>query len=72
MLFGRREVADEKCRFWDYSEAVPSGMVKHTSQQMAYVEPHCVEMLLVQQYQCLGTGDATRQLDMIPKKPLKP
>lgn len=69
-----RKVAEEKCRFWGYSEAEPFGMVKSTCQQMAYdpfVGPHCVNMLVVQQYQCLGVGDDTRQLDIMPKKPLK-
>lgn len=70
-----RKVAEEKCRFWGYSEAEPFGLVKRICQQMTYnpfAGPQCAEMLVVQQYQCLGTGDDTRQLDVMPKKPIKP
>ncbi|MBD5558362.1 MAG: hypothetical protein HDQ92_07430 [Desulfovibrio sp.] len=69
-----RKVAEEKCRFWGYSEAEPFGMVKRTCQQWAYdpiVGRQCVDMLVSQQYQCLGIGDDTRQLDVMPKKPIK-
>lgn len=55
-----RQVAVEKCRFWGYTEAEPFGMVKKKCQNMlynAFAGPQCVEMLITQEYQCLGRGD---------------
>lgn len=72
-----RKVAEEKCRFWGYPEAEPFGMVKKTCQQTVYnpwVGPQCVEMLVTQEYQCLGRGDMATPLEAIPDsaKKIKP
>lgn len=65
-----RKVAEEKCRFWGYQEAEPFGMFKKKCQQLFY-NPwmggvQCVEMLVTQEYQCLGRGDSTTPLEKTP------
>lgn len=72
-----RQVAVEKCRFWGYPEAEPFGMVKKKCQQMIYnpwVGPQCVEMLVTQEFQCLGRGDMATPLEETPAgaKKIKP
>lgn len=64
-----RKVAEEKCRYWGYPEAEPFGMVKKRCQEMVYAGwggPHCVEMLITQEYQCLGRGDRETPLESPP------
>lgn len=61
-----RKVAEEKCRFWGYQEAEPFGMMKKKCQEMiynAFAGPQCVEMLITQEYQCLGRGDRSTPLE---------
>ena len=64
-----RRVAEEKCRFWGYPEAEPFGMVKKQCQQIVYnafAGPQCVEILVTQEYQCLGRGDMATTLEQPP------
>lgn len=44
--------AVKRCRAWGYQEAEAFGLVTKRCQ-----DPQCVEMLVTQQYQCLGRGD---------------
>lgn len=49
-----------RCRAWGYQEAEPFGLVTKHCADMVYTfgGPVCVEMLVTQQYQCLGRGDS--------------
>lgn len=64
----RRE-AVERCRAWGYSEAEAFGLVSQRCVNMYYgaFGPQCLEMLVTQQYQCLGRGDAATPSESAPK-----
>lgn len=60
--------AVERCRAWGYSEAEAFGLVSRRCVNMVYGfgGPQCLEMLVTQEYQCLGRGDAATSLE--PRK----
>lgn len=51
--------AIERCRAWGYQEAEAFGMVTRRCINMVYAfgGPQCAEMMVSQQYQCIGRGD---------------
>lgn len=53
------EEALKRCQAWGYLEADAFGMVTKRCTNMAYGfgGPQCLEMMVTQQYQCLGRGD---------------
>lgn len=56
--FQAHEEAVKRCQAWGYQEAEAFGLVTKRCQ-----DPQCVEMLVTQQYQCLGRGDMSTPLD---------
>lgn len=59
-----------RCRAWGYQDAEPFGLVSRHCSNMVYGfgGPTCLEMLVTQQYQCLGRGNADFAS---PVKPVK-
>ena len=55
--------AVKRCQAWGYQEAEAFGLVTKRCQ-----DPQCVEMLVTQQYQCLGRGDMSTPLEGEPAK----
>lgn len=53
--------AIQRCRAWGYHNAEPFGLVSKHCSNMAYGfgGPVCLEMMVTQQFQCLGQGNAT-------------
>lgn len=70
------EEALKRCRAWGYLEADPFGMVTKRCADMVYGfgGPQCVEMMVTQQYQCLGRGDRATPMedDTSKAKKIKP
>ena len=64
-----REQAVKRCQAWGYQEAEAFGLITKRCQDV-----QCVEMLVTQQYQCLGRGDMATPLeqDMSKAKKIKP
>lgn len=54
-----RNSALQRCRAWGYQEADPFGLVTRRCVNQVYTfgGVTCLEMLVTQQYQCLGRGD---------------
>lgn len=51
--------AVKRCEAWGYQEADPFGLVTKRCAEMTYTAfgPMCLEMLVTQQFQCIGRGD---------------
>ncbi len=65
-----RELAESKCKNWGYMDATPFGMYQQKCNRSVYnpfiQATQCIEIIVMQEYQCIGRGDKETPLENLP------